>query len=142
MEYEQRVSIRFLCKEGASAKDSHARLEAQFGDAPYSERSIQLWCQYVWQGREDLCDEVRSGRRPIDFLDIRILPLLDEQPFIRFIRLLKPSLFPTQPSWSENCHLRWLPLELTASFRQIRMETCRELLSILTAHEKINFKDL
>jgi hypothetical protein len=30
---------------------------------------------------KNLHDEVRSGRPPMDFLDIRILTLLDEQPF-------------------------------------------------------------
>jgi hypothetical protein len=42
---------------------------------------------------------VRSGRPPIDFLDIRILALLEEQPFIRFIRFLDPWVSPTQQSW-------------------------------------------
>jgi hypothetical protein len=84
MESDQRVIIRFLCKEHVSPEDIHAHLEAQFGDAiynKYSERGVRRWCQYVRQGREDLHDEVRSGRPPIDFLDIRILASLDEQPF-------------------------------------------------------------
>jgi hypothetical protein len=81
MEYDQSVIIRFLCKEGASPEDIHARLEAQLGDATDSERSVRQWCQYVRQGREDLHDELRSSRPPIDFLDIRILALPDEQPF-------------------------------------------------------------
>jgi DNA-binding transcriptional ArsR family regulator len=33
------------------------------------------------QGREDLHDEVRSGKPPIDFLGIRILVSLDKHPF-------------------------------------------------------------
>jgi hypothetical protein len=43
-------------------------------------------------------NEVRSGRPPIDFLDIRILAVPDEQPFIRLIRLLKVWVFPAQLS--------------------------------------------
>jgi hypothetical protein len=84
MEYDQRVIIRFLCKERASPEDIRARLEAQFGDtmhSEYSERNIQQWCQYVRQARENLHDEVQSGRPLSDFLDIRIFVLLDEQPF-------------------------------------------------------------
>jgi hypothetical protein len=84
MEYGQRVIIRFLCKERFSPEYIYAHLEAQFGDttySEYSERSVRRWGQYVRQGREDLHDEVRSGRPPIDFLDIRILALPDEQPF-------------------------------------------------------------
>jgi hypothetical protein len=81
MEYDQRVLIRFLCKERVSTEDTHTVLEVQFGDAThseYSEWSVRQWCLYVPHGREDLHDEVRSGRPSIDCLDIRILVLLDE----------------------------------------------------------------
>jgi DNA-binding transcriptional ArsR family regulator len=81
MEFDQRVIIRFLCKDRVSLEDIHAHIEAEFGDATYSEQSVQWWCQYVRQRREDLHDEVQSGRPPIDFLDIRILVLLNQQPF-------------------------------------------------------------
>jgi AraC-like DNA-binding protein len=39
-------------------------------------------------------------------------------------------------------HLCWVSHELTTNLRQIRMESCRELLPILKAHEKTNFTDL
>jgi Mn-dependent DtxR family transcriptional regulator len=81
MESDQRVIIRFLCKERVSPEDILTRLEAQFGDPTSCPRSARGWCQYARQGREDLHDEVRSGRPPIDFLEIRILALLDEQHF-------------------------------------------------------------
>jgi hypothetical protein len=71
LEYGQRVIIWFLCKECVSREDIYAHLEAQFGGAAYSRRSIRWWCRHVRQGLEDLHDEVRSGRPPIDFLDIR-----------------------------------------------------------------------
>jgi DNA-binding transcriptional ArsR family regulator len=82
MEYDQRVIIRLLCKERVPPEDIHARLEAQFGDATskeYSEWRVRRWCHYVRQAREDLHDEVRSGRPLIDFFDTKILALLDEQ---------------------------------------------------------------
>jgi hypothetical protein len=47
MEYDQRVIIRFLCKEHVSPQDVHVRLEAQLRDATYSEWSVGQWCQYV-----------------------------------------------------------------------------------------------
>jgi hypothetical protein len=81
MEPDQRIIIRSLCKEHFSPEDIHAHLEAQFGDATSSGRSVQWWCQYVRRGREDLHDKVRPGRPPIEFLDIGILALLEEQPF-------------------------------------------------------------
>jgi hypothetical protein len=41
MKYDQRVIIRLLCKERVSPEDIHARLEARFGSAIYSERSLR-----------------------------------------------------------------------------------------------------
>jgi hypothetical protein len=41
MELEQRIIIRFLYREHAELRDIHVQLSAQFGDAPYSLRSVQ-----------------------------------------------------------------------------------------------------
>jgi hypothetical protein len=69
MEHNQRIIIRFLCKERVSPEDIHARLETQFGDVPCSDQSVWRWGHYVRQRREDLDDAVQSGKPPIDFLD-------------------------------------------------------------------------
>jgi hypothetical protein len=149
MEYSQRVIIRFLCKERVPPADIHARLETQFGIATYSERNVRRSCQYVQQGREDLHREARSDSPLIDFLDIRILALLDEQFFhlpysiaealgVSYLTLVNHS---RESLGMKIFHLHWIPHELTTSFRQIRMETCQGLLRILKAHETINFKD-
>jgi hypothetical protein len=87
---------------------------------------------------------VRSGGSPIAFLDIRIQVLLDEQPFhsassIAQALCVSPSIILNHLRESlgvKNCHLHWIPHELTTSLRQIRMETYRELLPILKGHEK------
>jgi hypothetical protein len=150
MQYDQRVIIRFLCKERVSSKNIHARLEAQFRSAIYSERSLRRWCQYVGQRREDLHDDMGASRRPIDFLNIRILALLDEQSFhwaYSIAEALGVSHSMTLSHLREslgmkNFHLCWISHELAASLRQIRMEPCRELLPILNAQVQINFKDL
>jgi hypothetical protein len=81
IKYDQRIIIPVLGKERVLPEDIHTRLKALFGDATDNEWSVRPWCQYARQGREDLHDEVRSGRPSIDFLDIQILALLDEQPF-------------------------------------------------------------
>jgi hypothetical protein len=104
-------------------EDIHAPLEAQFRDAPSSEQSVRRWCQYARQGRENLHDEVQSGRSRIDFLDIRILTLLYEQPFhlaysiaeaLGVSRLTILSHLPESPD-IKIFHLRWIPHELTTS---------------------------
>jgi DNA-binding transcriptional ArsR family regulator len=81
MELRHRIIIRFLYREHAEPQDTHARLSARFGDTPCSLRSVQRWCLYIRQGRELLVDEPRSGRPPIDFLDIQILSSVEKQPF-------------------------------------------------------------
>jgi hypothetical protein len=40
----------------------------------------------------------------------------------------------------KDFHLHWIPQELTASLRQILMETCRELFPILMTHENNKFQ--
>jgi hypothetical protein len=81
MEPEQRIIICVLYREHAEPRDIQARLSAQFGDVASSLRSVQRWCQYIQQGRELLDDEPRSGRPPVDLLDIQILSSLEKQPF-------------------------------------------------------------
>jgi hypothetical protein len=123
MEYDQRGIILFLCKEGISPQEIHRHLEAQFGDATYSERSVRRWCQYGPQGRENLHDEVRSGRPPIDFLNLRILALLSEKSLHSAYSIAEaPCVSNSTISshlWEslglKKIHLRWIPQELTTS---------------------------
>jgi hypothetical protein len=94
MEYDQRVIIRFLYKERVSPENIHARLEAQFGDTTYSDRSLRRRYQYVRQRGKDMHDEVRSGRPPLIFLTSEFWNCWTNSLFNRFIRLLKPGSFP------------------------------------------------
>jgi hypothetical protein len=91
---------------------------------------------------------VRYARPPIDFLDIQILVLLDGQPFHSAYSIAE-ALGVSHSTilghlWEslgmKTFHLSWIPHELTISLRQIRMETRRELLPILMAHEKNEFQ--
>jgi hypothetical protein len=81
MDDEQRVNIQFLHREGVTPDEIHTRLRAQFGDDTHSSRGVRRWCSYGRQGREDLRDEARPGRPPIDFLDLQILRCLEKGPF-------------------------------------------------------------
>jgi transcriptional regulator of aromatic amino acid metabolism len=117
MEFEQRIIIRFLYREHTESRDIHARLSAQFNDAADSLRSVQCWCQYIRQGHELPDDEPRSGRPPIDFLDIQILSSLEKQPlhsghslaeildvsYTTILNHLRDSL------GIKLFHLRWIP---------------------------------
>jgi hypothetical protein len=81
MECDQKVIIRFLYKDGVSAERIHPWLEIQFREDTCTSPTVRRWCQYVQHRYEDVHDEVRFGRLPVEFLDIRIMALLDDQPF-------------------------------------------------------------
>jgi hypothetical protein len=81
MEYDQRVIIKFLLNEGADARDIEDRLQAQVGEHAYKLRTIQFWIIEARLGRQDLHDEIRTGRPPLDDLDAKILAMLDNSPF-------------------------------------------------------------
>jgi hypothetical protein len=123
MESDQRIIIRFLCKELVSPEDVHARLEAQFEDTTYREQSVRRCFQSVRQGSEDLHDEGRSGRPPIDFLEVRIPVFLGEQPFhsaysiAEALGVSRSTILSHLPEslGMKNLHLRWTPHELTIS---------------------------
>jgi hypothetical protein len=81
MEYDQRVIIKFLWNEGADAGQIAARLQAQFAEHAYQLRTVQFWITEIRRGRQDLHDEIRSRRPPLDDLDGKILAILDKSPF-------------------------------------------------------------
>jgi hypothetical protein len=150
MELEQRIIIRFLYREHAEPQDIHARLSTQFGDAAYSLRSVQRWCQYIQQGRELLDDEPQLGRPPIDFLDVQILSSLEKQPFhtadslreildvshMTILKHLRDSL------GMKLFHLHWIPNQLTEQLRASRIQKCQELLPLLESMEAKKFREI
>jgi hypothetical protein len=53
MDYERRVIMRFLCKEGVLPAEIHTKVEAEFGEDAYSLCSVQRWFRFAQRGRED-----------------------------------------------------------------------------------------
>jgi hypothetical protein len=105
----------------------------------------------IWPtGREDLRNEARLGRPPMDFLDIKIITWLDKESFhstSSLAEVLKIShstvLHPVLDSLRmENFHLRWIPDALSQSLRESRPEQCRKLLPIGEGMEKTDFHSL
>jgi hypothetical protein len=148
MDFEQRLVIRFLFKEGVDANDIHTRLLAQFGDETYSLRSVQRSCQYVRQGRELMHDDPRSGRAPVDFPDIQILSNLEKYPFHSahsLAEILKVSYAMIVKHLHDalgmkHFHLRWVPHELTELLRAERMKKCQDLLWLREKMEASNIR--
>jgi hypothetical protein len=75
MEYDQRMIIRFLWNEKINVHEITHRFQTHFGEHAYALRIIQFWIAEVWLGRQDLHDEIRIGRLPLDDLDAKILTI-------------------------------------------------------------------
>jgi hypothetical protein len=133
MELEQRIVIRFLSGEHAEPRDIHAGFSAQFNGAAYSLQSVQRWRQYIRQGGELLDDELRSGRPPIDFLDIQILSSLETQPFHSTYSIAEIVDVPHTTILSHlrdslgmiMFQLRWMPNHLTEPFAPAGLRNVR-----------------
>jgi hypothetical protein len=81
MEYDQRVIIRFLWNDGIDAHKSTHRLQAQFGEHASALRTIYFWIAEAQPGRQELHDEICTGRPPLDDLDAKIMAILDKSLF-------------------------------------------------------------
>jgi hypothetical protein len=139
MDFEQRMIIRFLFKEGVDANDIHTRLLAQFEDEAYSLRSVQRWCQYVRQGREFMHDEPRSGWPSVEFLDIQILSNLEKYPLhsayslAEILNVSHATIFKHlhDALGMKHCHLRWITRQLTEQLRAESLKKCQDRLPLL-----------
>jgi hypothetical protein len=56
-------------------------LQAQFAEYDYQHQTIQFWITEIWRGYQDLHDEIRSGRPPLDDFDGKIFTILDKSSF-------------------------------------------------------------
>jgi hypothetical protein len=81
MKYDQRAIIKFLWNEGADARQIVTRLQAHIGEHSSQLRTVQLCIVEIRDGLQDLDDEIRSRRPPLDGRDSKILAILDKSPF-------------------------------------------------------------
>jgi hypothetical protein len=147
MEFEQRVIIGFLCREGADVRNIQVQLSAQFGDAAYSLRSVQRWYLHVRQGRKFLNDESRAGKPAIDVLDIQVLSSLEKQPFhsaYSLSEVLKVSHTTILNRFRDPLHLmkRCISYQLTEQPRDTRVQKCEQLPPLLESMAASTFRTI
>ena len=59
---EQRLTIKFCFKAGKSARETLQMVNAAYGDQALSRLNVFLWYERFHDGREDIEDDIRSGR--------------------------------------------------------------------------------
>jgi hypothetical protein len=135
MSYEERVIIQFLHKEKVHPTQVHRRLAAQYGLETYNPQSVQHWCQLFDCRRQNLHDDPRSGRPPIDHFDAKIIGCMEREPFSSAYSLaealdVSPATILCRLHDSlgmKNFHLRWIPYQLTDDPRQASVAKRAEL---------------
>jgi hypothetical protein len=121
MDHDQRVIIKFLWNEKADAHQIATRLQAQFVEHDYQLRTVQFWIIEIRRGCQDLHDEIRGGRPPLDDLDRKILAIFDKSPFESAHSIGEGLLiiYPTVLQYLhksfgfKSFHLHWVPHLLT-----------------------------
>jgi hypothetical protein len=139
MQHDQRVIIRFLSNEEIADDEITTRLQAQFVEHAYKLRTVRFWIGEVQFGRQDLHDEIRTGRPPLDDIDAKFLAILNKSPFesarsiaerlrvshAKVLNYLHLSI------GFKSFHLHWVPHLLTEDLRRKRKDDARAMLTLL-----------
>jgi hypothetical protein len=101
-------------------------------------------------GRQDLHDESRTGRPPLDDLDVKNLAIFQKSPF-ESARSIAESLSVGHATVLRHLHellefksfhLRWVPHLLSDDLSQKRKESANVMLQFLHAAERDGFRHL
>jgi hypothetical protein len=144
MKYDQRVIIRFLSNEAIAADEITTRFQIQFAGHAYKLRTGRFWISEVQFGRQDLHDEIRTGRPPLYDVNAKILAILNKSPF-ESPRSIAERLHVSHAIVLNYLHLsvdfksfylRWVPHLLTEDLRQKRKDDAHAMLPLLYAAER------
>jgi hypothetical protein len=75
------VIIRFLSNEGIAAEEITTRHQAQLAEHVYKLRTGRFWIGEVRFDRQDLHDEILTGRSPLDDVNA-----IENERIFRFVK--------------------------------------------------------
>jgi hypothetical protein len=130
------VIIRFLWNKGIDAHEIIHRFQAQFSEHAYALRTVRFWIAEVRLGRQDLDDEICTGRPLLDDFDATILAILDKFLFesARSIAETLGIAYPIMLLYLHDSigfksfHLHWVPHLLKHDLCEEQMEYAQAML--------------
>jgi hypothetical protein len=80
MEIEQRYVMSYLDRKGKKLPAVVAELAAVDHEDAFDENRVKYWLYEIKLHRSDLSDRLRSGRSPLEDIDVRILQVFEAEP--------------------------------------------------------------
>ena len=124
------------------------RLKDLFGDLAISYPTVTRTIRKLsWSTNEEKSNS--EVGRPADFHNIKIIQdTIDENPMISCHEISRQTLIPyTTVRYTLLYHLKykcrrlhWIPHSLTESQKSIRVEYCKQIISILQKQQKLNWR--
>lgn len=137
---EYRAVIKFLTKEGITAKEINDRLHAVYGNSAPSYSTVKLWTKLFKGGRETLEDDPRSGR-PILSTIPEVVTKIEKKMLAEMLNISTFSVFRIlheDLGMKKYCS-QWIPRTLTTQNKRERVAAAHEFLDLLEWNEKDTF---
>nr|APL98289.1 putative DD34D transposase [Bactrocera tryoni] len=149
MHFEQRANIKFCFKLGKTFTETFQMMKKVYGDQCLSRSNVHEWFKRFQEGREDLCDDQKSGRPKSVITQNNIEKV---QEFIKnepksSLRYMEMELNITKDSIHriliDKLGLRkvcskFVPHKLTEEQKLLRIQHCKDL--IKESRKDINYK--
>lgn len=147
---KQRKFIFDLAQNGKKPMEIENLLKEQFGKEAFHKTAIYKWSNYAKIGLDLENEREPPGPKPDEQLCIRILQILEEEPFSS-LRSIADILneenstiyrYLTKYLGKEYRVSKWIPHSLDNAQKRNRVETTKELLKILNASKHEGFKNI
>jgi hypothetical protein len=139
VEIEQKYVVSYIHHNGIKLPAIVAELAADYPEDAFDENRVKYWLHEIELYRSDLSNRPSSDRPPLEHIDVRILQVLEAEPYSSIrttAELLKiPAstvhLYLTTSLNMKSRHFNWVPHFLDNDLRVKRLEGARQLLDVL-----------